>query len=416
MADPDRHHPTPVAETGVGPPDRVTQSAWAWSDPGAEAAVRSRQLGPILRAYRRSAALSQAELAVRLGYDKSYISMLENGRRTVQDVATRRHLSQVLRLPAHLLGVTEPADTDHVAMVAFAESMVRLAELARAAGRAGDAIPELWTLVARLEARAADGQLEPATLGVLGRARISLGVCLGTVLPEERLGVATRCTAAGLTATRQLPAGRARTAQLHLALAMHGNELHKTGRTAEAVSLLQEADEVAPTEADRGAALALLARAAGQAGAAGLYATTARRLDRLIEAIGSSDGERDVGLGRSLIDPFAWREIRMRAQWQLGNTAAAVRLQEQVVGPAPAPQWHVIDQVTTAIVLLAGGAPGPAEAVLVTAVDGARRHRLPHQLQRAVRVAEHAGRDEVSYYARAALDGVLAEAALGPGR
>ena len=54
-------------------------------------------------------------------------------------------------------------------MIAFAESTIRLAGLARSAGRAGEAVNELWPLVARLEARAAEGHLEQATLGCWGR-------------------------------------------------------------------------------------------------------------------------------------------------------------------------------------------------------------------------------------------------------
>ena len=81
--------------------------------------------------------------------------MLETGRRRVQDVPTRRHIAGVLAIAPHLLGVTDPADSDHVSMLAFAESTIRLADLARGAGRAADAVNELWPPVARLEARTA---------------------------------------------------------------------------------------------------------------------------------------------------------------------------------------------------------------------------------------------------------------------
>jgi hypothetical protein len=53
--------------------------------------------------------------------------MIETGRRVVHDVATRRHIGKTLAIPAHLLGVTDPADTEFAAMVAFAESTIRLA-------------------------------------------------------------------------------------------------------------------------------------------------------------------------------------------------------------------------------------------------------------------------------------------------
>ena len=50
-------------------------------------------------------------------------------------------------------------------------------------GRAVDAVNELWPLVARLEARAAEGRAERDTMILLGQGRAALGVSLGTVLP-----------------------------------------------------------------------------------------------------------------------------------------------------------------------------------------------------------------------------------------
>jgi len=389
--------------------EQFAPTAWAWSNPAAEAALRSGRLGRILRAYRRATGLSQERLADQLGYDASYISMLETGRRTVQDVATRRHIARALAVPPHLLGVTDPADTDHVAMVAFAESTVRLAELARATGRAADAVNELWALVARLEARAADGHLEPATLAVLGRAWISLGVCLGTVLPEERLDVAAQWTGKGLTAARYLPGHGAAAAELlHLGSAMHGNELRKAGRTAAAVSVLHDAVHTARHDDERGAALALLARAAAQAGNAELFTRTAHHYEDLLDRTDHRGHP-----GSPLLHPFAWHEIRMRAALDLGDTTTAARLAGQTAPTtAPAPQWEVIAQVTTADVLLAAGEHDTAEDLMLAAVDGARRHRLPHQIQRVARVAHHAGHHHLGEYARATVTALVARPVL----
>ena len=117
-------------------------SVWTWSYPGAVRALRSRNLASLFRTYRSATGLTQEKLALQLGYDKTYISMIETGRRVVHDVATRRHIARVLAIPAHLLGVTDPADSDLVAMLAFARSTIRLAELARTA----EAVNELiWS-------------------------------------------------------------------------------------------------------------------------------------------------------------------------------------------------------------------------------------------------------------------------------
>ena len=61
---------------------------------------------------------------------------------------------------------------------------------------------------------------------MLGKAWVSLGVCLGTVLPEERLWAAARWTAKGLTAAGHLDD---EPKFLTYASQMHGNELRKTG-------------------------------------------------------------------------------------------------------------------------------------------------------------------------------------------
>jgi transcriptional regulator with XRE-family HTH domain len=372
---------------------RPAPAAWAWTDPAAAAALRSRQIGTILRAYRRLNGLPQENLGALLGYDASYISMLETGRRAVHDVASRRHLADVLAVPAHLFGVTDAEDTDHVAMVEFAEATLRLADLARVTGHAGDAVKELWIMVSRLEARAAAGHLEPVILTLLVRARISLGVCLGTVLPEEQLDVAVRCTGTAIAAARHLPDDAAAARLRHHAATMHGNELRSAGHPVAAVRRLQDAVRTAPDERDRGAALALLVRAAAEAGARGLVADAVRAADELMDRRAPRS---------SLADPFVWREIRLRALLDLGDSKGAARLTDRDPRTgAPAPQWAVIADVTDAAAHFAAGDDDHAAELLCTVIDGAARHRLPHQVQRAGRVAEGAGHRELTEHARA---------------
>lgn len=378
-------------------------SVWDWTDHASYQALRSGNLGAILRAYRRINGLSQEKLAAVLGYDKTYISMIETGRRVVHDVATRRHIGKTLAIPAHLLGVTDPADTEFAAMVAFAESAIRLAELARSAGRAAEAVNELWPLVARLEARAAEGHLEEATLRVLGQAWVSLGVSLGTVLPDERLWVATRWTAKGLTAARHLGS---QPAFMTYALQMHGNELRKAGRAAHAVTVLQQAVDIAMGDLDRGAALALLARAVGQTGDGALFAQVSASYQRLADVHGDNG---------PLFNAFVWREIQLRGLLDTGDHAGAFRLALDTVSwPAPAPQWQVIERITYADVLATVGDYAAAEAILLEAVDLGRRYRLPHQIQRAARIAQRVHRVDLARHASTTLAQVCAEPVLDP--
>jgi transcriptional regulator with XRE-family HTH domain len=377
---------------------------WDWTDHASYQALRSGDLGAILRAYRRINGLSQEKLAAALGYDKTYISMIETGRRAIHDVATRRHIGKTLAIPSHLLGVTDPEDTEFAAMVAFAESTIRLAELARSAGRAAEAINELWPLVARLEARAAEGRLEQATLTVLGQAWVSLGVSLGTVLPDERLWVATRWTAKGLTAARHLDSQPAFTAY---ALQMHGNELRKAGQAARAVGVLQQAVDAAMGVPDRGAALALLARAVGQTGDGALFAQVSASYQSLADVHGP-DGP--------LFNAFIWREVQLRGLLDTGDHAGASRLAlDSLSCPAPAPQWQVIERITYADVLATAGDHATAAAILLEAVDLGCRYRLPHQIQRAARIAQRVDRLDLVHHADTTLAYVCAEPVLHPG-
>ncbi|MFF7092835.1 helix-turn-helix domain-containing protein [Streptomyces rubradiris] len=169
---------------------RSQHTLWHWATPQAEAILATRDLGAILRFHRAVHGMNQSELGQLLGYDKTYISLLELGKRSLDDIGSRRHIAEILRLPPHVVGVTDPADTDHRAMLQFGESTVRLAEIARQSGHASEAVAELWPLVARLEARVEDGHTEREVLHLLARARAGLGVALGNVLPEERLSTA----------------------------------------------------------------------------------------------------------------------------------------------------------------------------------------------------------------------------------
>jgi hypothetical protein len=89
-----------------------------------------------------------------------------------------------------VLGIAGPDDADFAAMLAFGTSVIRLAGFARRSGRAAEAVSELWPLITRLEARVMAGYAEPEAMSLLARARMSLGVALRHLLPDERLATA----------------------------------------------------------------------------------------------------------------------------------------------------------------------------------------------------------------------------------
>ncbi|GAA2657576.1 XRE family transcriptional regulator [Streptomyces lunalinharesii] len=349
--------------------------AWHWATPQAQTILATRDLGAILRFYRAVHSLNQTQLGTLLGYDKTYVSALELRKRTVDDIRSRRRMCETLHLPPHVLGVTDAADADHHAMLQFGQSTVRLAEIARQSGHASEAVAELWPLVARLEARAEDGHAERDVLRLLARARVSLGVALGNILPEERLSTAAHWTAKGLEIAKIF----AEPSFTSYALRMHGNELRKARLRGAAVDRLSRAAALAPDHDARAAVLPLLARAAGALGNGPL-------LDRVIS---ETEHLLDQAEHTSLFNPFALHEIRLRGLIATGRVHLAIQRAENTPTPttAVAPQWRVIEQVTVAHVRLHAQDHGGAAESLHTAVQEAVRQRLPHQLQRVVRTA-----------------------------
>lgn len=319
-----------------------------------------------------------------LGYDKTYVSMIETGRRSISDVGTLRYIARTLALPAHAIGVTDGGDADFAAMVQFGDSTIRLAEIARQAGRAVDAVNELWPLVARLEARAAEGHLERDTLVLLGRARVALGVSLGTVLPEERLAAAARWTGKALIIAERLedPSFLAHT------LRMHGNELRKANRIPAAIKRLCRAVALSTDRNGQGTAFAFLARAAGEDGQRDLFDEAIERYRDLL------DSGHDRGM---LLNPFTFREIHLRGLIATCRAPQAVRVMQtsRIDATPAAPQWHIIERVTAGQVHLAAGDRAAATEALRTALTAAEAHRLPHQIQRTIRTARGGGLSEI---------------------
>ncbi|MEV5506636.1 helix-turn-helix transcriptional regulator [Streptomyces orinoci] len=367
---------TDQASGGIPPPRPAARHVvWHWATPQAETVLATRDLGQILQFHRSVHRLNQTELGQLLGYDKTYISALELGKRSLDDVGSRRRVATRLGLPPHVLGVTDLADTDHRSMLQFGASTVRLAEIARQSGHASEAVSELWPLVARLEARVEDGHAERETVRLLAHARVGLGVALGNVLPEERLATAARWTAKALEAARHFNDP----AMVSGALRMHGNELRKAGLRGAAVERLRHAAAIAPTVDDRAAALPLLARAAGALGHQELFDAVVRETDSMLDTVAHT----------SLFNPYALHEIRLRGLLATDRAALAIRQVEEqpTLTTTVAPQWRVIELITVAQVRLVGEDRIGAAEALNAAVGEAVVQRLPHQLQRVMRAA-----------------------------
>jgi transcriptional regulator with XRE-family HTH domain len=347
-----------------------------------------------MRTYRAATGTSQRQLAETLGYDPTYVSMIETGRREFTDVGSRLRIARHLGVPPHVIGVTEPDDADFAAMLQFAESTVRLAVLARQAGHGAEAINELWPLVTRLEAPVADGRTERDVLLLLCQGRAELGVSLGYVLPEERLVSAARWTGRALWLAERLDDRRL----LAFVLRVHGNELRKAQRPTAAIARLRHALHLAAA-ADRGPVLVQLARAVGDRGDPATF-------DDVVAA--ATQAVDDCPLG-PLASPVALHEVRLRGLLATGRTREAIDMlsEQPVSAPLLPPQWQAILNVTIGDVLLAQAEVAAAQTAFCTALSIARDYRLPHQIQRIIRCGDPRI-EEVNQFARSALAQLVA--------
>jgi transcriptional regulator with XRE-family HTH domain len=349
---------------------------WLWVSPAAQAALTSGDLAAILAAYRRANRLSQVELAAILGLDQPYVSRIEGGTRKIRDIRMLARIADRLAIPPHRVGVVGTDDADFATMLHFAEATLRLAEIARQSGRATDAVSELWPLVARLEARLSDGTAERDVLILLAHGRLALGTALGHVLPEECLAVAARWTARAWPVARWLGDDTLKAKVLR----MHGNELRKCGHYGAGVARLAQSLSMTSGPSDRGATLGLLARAAAEAGDAATFDLAIAEAHTLLEA-----GHQNT----VFFNRFSLNEIHTRGLLATGRVSAAVARADgaaQDSGLAISPQWHVINQVTVGDVLRAEGDVAGAFDTLQAAMAAAETYRLPHQIQRAMRI------------------------------
>ncbi|WP_322767885.1 helix-turn-helix transcriptional regulator [Frankia sp. Cr1] len=81
----------------------MTGQPWLWTPP--HQTSRPAGVGPLLRSYRQTYGLTQQQLAERLGFDQSYVSKVESGRRAIHDISTLRHIARRLSLSPEDVGL-----------------------------------------------------------------------------------------------------------------------------------------------------------------------------------------------------------------------------------------------------------------------------------------------------------------------
>lgn len=354
---------------------RPCSPLWLWTSRDAAAALATGSLAVILKVYRKANGQTQGDLATALGYDTSYISMIENERRVPTDVGTLRRIAEHIGLAPHVLGVTDIQAEDFSSMIQFGRSTIRLAGLARQEGHSTEAINELWPLIQRLESRISQGRTDRDAMLLLGQAQAALGIALGDVLPEERLTSSARWTGRAVRIAQRLddPVLHSQT------LRAHGNELRKVDRIGASAARLLQAAHVAPP-AELGAVLIPLARTLGTLGDHERFDQVMLRLWQLMDAIAATP----------LVNEFVVREVQLRGLLATGRVhqAAVLARQDPPTPAGVAPQWHAIERVSVAEVFAAQGDLEAMTATLRQAITTAEAFRLPHQLQRAIRLAE----------------------------
>jgi len=180
---------------------------------------------------------------------------------------------------------------------------------------------------------------------LLVHARVAFGTSLGHILPEERLASAAHWTGKALRT-----AGRVGEHPLlaHV-LRMHGNELRKAGYLKAGAGRLTQALTLSHSQTERGGTLALFARAAGELGEPGLFDRAIHDATQILDR----SGEHTM-----LFSPFALREIHLRGLLATGRAGAAAALARTAPGHTPtAPQWEIIERVTSADVLARSASP-----------------------------------------------------------
>ncbi|CUU57866.1 Transcriptional regulator, contains XRE-family HTH domain [Parafrankia irregularis] len=81
----------------------MTGQTWLWTPP--RPTPTSVGIGSLLRAYRQAHGLTQQQLADLLGFDQSYVSKVESGRRAIHDISTLRHIARNLGLSPEDVGL-----------------------------------------------------------------------------------------------------------------------------------------------------------------------------------------------------------------------------------------------------------------------------------------------------------------------
>lgn len=339
---------------------------------------KASDLGQFLKAYRSAHGLTQNQLAILLGFDQSYISKLENGQ-GLYKVTVLRDIADRLAIPSHLLVGLNPDDSTtrfSAELLEVAPSVIRLSQVVREAGRAEEALHELWPLYIRLEAHAAHDKDNKHLQLTLATGQTALGVILGDLLPEEDLYVPVRYLKEAASIVDELGSDKLK-AEVHR---IFGNELRKHKQFPEAIHHLEFAHLFSSDTQTKGLTAALLARTYGEMGDADHFDEMIREALPLIDTTDQFT---------ATFHPVMIHEIHLRGLMSLGRLDKIRNIlgntEEGSTAFYIAPQWSTISQLTIAEAMLRSRKIDDGLEKLKGALVGAGLCKLPHQVQRAIR-------------------------------
>lgn len=96
--------------------------AEVWDRPDMTAALTSRDIGGIVKIYRRWSGASQQHVSMLVGFPQSRVSAIERGRTRVESLATFEAVADGLAMPAHARTALGLAHSDVTPSMAAASS------------------------------------------------------------------------------------------------------------------------------------------------------------------------------------------------------------------------------------------------------------------------------------------------------
>jgi len=347
----------------------------------APAAEAPEAVAQVLKRYRKAHGLSQARLAERLVVDQTAVSRVERGVRSVHDIRELRRWAVILDLPPESLGVAATL-SDSREQFDPAHALSRLRE-ARDRRALGDPMGAYWIAAwvatpLRDWAAAHDGAEATMLCAELAIAR---ALTLADLVPEEEL---PRVLGALDDALGLLRADASMDATALFIVLAIGNALRRAGNVSLAVGLLKRAISRSHDPWFRVSSGSILAKA---------YSTL-REHDEFVRiaCVSFEVPSRTPWPGPLPSTHTLLKRSRPETPCAAMNLVRAWKLLDKRAAVAgdllASPQHRIIRAITRAEACAMTGEIGESVESLVHAANAAAQVRLPHQLQRIVRVSE----------------------------